>query len=275
MTINKHGLSRTIPSAVKRHVRQRCGFGCVICGNAIVHYEHVDPPFSEATRHDPDAIALLCGTCHDKVTRRLVAKETVLQALAHPRALEAGYSRDAFDITSALPMIEFCGTTFLGVQTIVAMMGVEILSVSPPECAGAPMRISALFCDQHGHEVLRIVNNEWFSNARTWDIEVKGQRIIIRRAPKDIALVLRTNPPDTIVIERIAMYYQGARVEGREGGQIDAVAPNGNRLSMVVKRVHGSGSETGLVISERGVVMGYSGTFQSLRERLDGVPDNT
>jgi hypothetical protein len=126
-----------------------------------------------------------------------------------------------------------------------------------------------------GHEVLRIANNEWFSNARTWDIEVKGQQIIIRRAPKDIALVLPTNPPDTIVIERIAMYYQGARVEGREGGQIDAVVPNGNRLSMVVKRVHGSGSETGLVISECGVVMGYSGTFQRLCERLDRVAEGT
>lgn len=275
MSVNKQGLSRNIPSSVKRLVRKHCGFGCVICGNAIVQYEHVEPSFAEATSHDPDKIALLCGRCHDKVTRRLIAKETVLQHLAQPKARERGYSDDAFAITSPKPMIEFCGTVFQGVKTIVAMMGVEILTVAPPECPNAPMRISALFCDQQGNEVLRIVDNEWFSSARTWDVEVVGQKIIIRRAPKDTALILRTKPPDTIVIERIAMYYQGARVEGQEGGTINAIAPNGSRLSMQIQRVYGNGTGTGLVISDREVIMGYSGAFQSLRERSVTTSDDT
>jgi hypothetical protein len=264
MTFNKYGLSRDIPRNIRRIVRQRCGFGCIICGNAVVQYEHVDPPFADATTHDPDKIALLCGGCHDKVTRQILSKETVLQHLANPKALEKGYSREAFDITSSTPMIEFCGTKFHGVKTIVAMMGVEILSVNPPECPGAPMQISALFCDQQGSEVLRIVSNEWFSSATTWDVEVTGPRIVVRRAPKDIALVLHAKPPETIVIEQIAMYYKGARVEGRKGGTINAVAPNGARSLMVIKNVCGSGSQTGLVVNDDGVLMGYSGTFAEL-----------
>lgn len=264
MTTNKYGLSRYISSDVRRKVRQRCGFGCVICGNAVFQYEHIDPPFSDATTHDPDKIALLCGRCHDKVTRQILSKETVLQHLARPKALESGYSREVFDITSSVPTIEFCGTRFHGVKTIVAMMGVEILSISPPEYPGAPMQISALFCDQQGFEVLRIVSNEYFSNATTWDIEVKGPRIIIRREPNDIALILRAKPPETIVIEQIAMYYRGARIEGREGGMINAIAPNGAQLTMVVKNVYGTGSETGLVVNDGSVIMGYNGTFQEL-----------
>ena len=54
VTINKHGLPRTIPPDVKRAVRRACGFGCVICGLGIVDYEHVDPTFADALVHDPE-----------------------------------------------------------------------------------------------------------------------------------------------------------------------------------------------------------------------------
>ena len=53
MSTNKHGLSRDIPRAVKTVVRRRCGFGCVICGNAIVHGADIQ---------DRDGGALLLAT---------------------------------------------------------------------------------------------------------------------------------------------------------------------------------------------------------------------
>lgn len=34
--INKQGISRDIPDPIKRDVRQRCGFGCVICGKCCI-----------------------------------------------------------------------------------------------------------------------------------------------------------------------------------------------------------------------------------------------
>jgi magnesium chelatase family protein len=46
--INKHGLSRTIPAEIRREIRQRSKFGCVICRNAIYTYEHIDPTFVNA-----------------------------------------------------------------------------------------------------------------------------------------------------------------------------------------------------------------------------------
>jgi 5-methylcytosine-specific restriction endonuclease McrA len=66
--MNKHGLNRAIPSGIKREVRQRCGFGCVVCGLGIVQYEHVEPEFSDAVKHEADKIVLLCPQCHSKVT---------------------------------------------------------------------------------------------------------------------------------------------------------------------------------------------------------------
>ena len=58
---NKHGLSRYIPEAIKREVRQRCGFGCVICGFGFYDYEHFDPDFADAKFHDPNGMTLLCS----------------------------------------------------------------------------------------------------------------------------------------------------------------------------------------------------------------------
>lgn len=34
--------SRNIPLPIQREVRQRCGFGCVICGMPLYEYEHME-----------------------------------------------------------------------------------------------------------------------------------------------------------------------------------------------------------------------------------------
>lgn len=63
---NKYGLSRYVPSDVRRIVRQRCGFGCVICGLSLYDYEHFAPYFKDAKSHDPDGITLLCMQSNQK-----------------------------------------------------------------------------------------------------------------------------------------------------------------------------------------------------------------
>jgi hypothetical protein len=80
MTINKLGLSRAIPEAIRRKIRQDSGFGCVICGLAIASYEHIDPEFHEATEHDPDKMTFLCEGCRSRVTRGVWSKDKVWKA---------------------------------------------------------------------------------------------------------------------------------------------------------------------------------------------------
>ena len=44
--INKFGLRRSdFHADTKRLIRQRDGFGCVVCGLALIKYEHLDPEF--------------------------------------------------------------------------------------------------------------------------------------------------------------------------------------------------------------------------------------
>src|SRR5262245_16747171 len=108
---NQYGLSRDIPADVKRAVRQACGYGCVICGSAIIEYEHVEPTFENAREHDPDGITLLCPQCHGKVTRKFLSKQTVQNAMLHPKCKEQGYANEFFDIGRTHPRLVFAGTT--------------------------------------------------------------------------------------------------------------------------------------------------------------------
>ena len=74
---NKYDLSRTIPNEVKRVVRQECGFGCIVCGNAIYTYEHIIPEWKDALSHEVDKIGLLCNNCHIQTTKGLIPKEAI------------------------------------------------------------------------------------------------------------------------------------------------------------------------------------------------------
>jgi hypothetical protein len=48
---------RYVPAEIKRAVRQRCGFGCVLCGVPIFQYDHMIP-FAEVQEHTEENITL-------------------------------------------------------------------------------------------------------------------------------------------------------------------------------------------------------------------------
>jgi hypothetical protein len=252
--VNKYGLSRdSLSEPVKREVRQRCGFGCVRCGLAIYQYHHFDPPFSEAKTHNPSGIALLCGTCHDLVTKGLLSDNTVRKLNRNPKCFEAGFSYGPFDIGDQHPLVTLGYSTWIHTQIILQVFEMPLLKVEPPEVAGTPFRLSGLFYDESGKLILQILQNEWKGPISNWDIEVKGQRIIVRRAPGQIALQIRSDPPNRLIIERLDMFYKGAHILGEEGKHITAIAPDGS----IIQGIGASGvAIDGPSIQARNVVTG-------------------
>lgn len=218
---NKHGLSRHIPEDVARTVRQRDGFGCVVCGSAFYTYEHVDPTFADATEHEAKNITLLCWGCHDRVNRRQLSKETVKACQLKPKCLERGYSHGAFDIGTKSPEVRIGKLIARDIPVLLEIMGDALLQVEPPEVDGGPFLLSAVLSNRRGDEVLRIVKNEWQTPASNWDVKVKGPRIIIHNKSRDVALLLRSEPPHALAIERINMYHKGAKIIASPDGAIE------------------------------------------------------
>jgi 5-methylcytosine-specific restriction endonuclease McrA len=78
-----------IPSKIKREVRQRCGFGCVICGSPIYEYEHM-VEWCKTHHHRADELTLLCSQHHAEKTKRLLPEEKVKAANNNPYNLARG-----------------------------------------------------------------------------------------------------------------------------------------------------------------------------------------
>lgn len=213
---NRLGLGRTIPSPVKREVRKRCGFGCVRCGFSLYDYEHFDPDFKDATEHNPDGITLLCMQCNQKRNRKVLSVETVRLANENPKCLEQGFANEAFDFGTEPIEIAFAGVTFKNCTHLIRVLGIPILSIASPENVGEPYQLSGRFADDCGEATLKIENNVWSAGADNWDVECEGPKITIRRGPGDIVLVLKSEPPKKLIVERLNMEFEGMYFRGNK-----------------------------------------------------------
>lgn len=106
--------------------------------------------------------------------------------------------------------------TFTNVITLIEVNGTPILSVRPPEEGSAFYLLSGIFTDRTGKTTLEIEDNEWSAGIENWDIECIGPRITVRSGPGDISLVLRSEPPRRLVIEKLNMQYGGYVLRGNE-----------------------------------------------------------
>ncbi|WP_201005329.1 hypothetical protein [Pseudomonas cichorii] len=213
---NKHGLGRSVPQSVRREIRRRCGFGCVICGLAYYDYEHFSPDFKDAKEHNPEGMTLLCMQCNQKRARGTLSAQTVARANDNPKCKQLGFASELFDFGLDPVEIRFSGVTFTGCRALIQISGVDVLSFRPPVEQGSPMLLSGLLSDTSGATTLKIVDNEWFVGDENWDVEVQGPRVSIRRGVGDIALQFKVIPPRALVIERIDMEFDGCYLKGDE-----------------------------------------------------------
>lgn len=202
--INQYGLNRHIKEDIKRIIRQNSGFGCVVCGGLTIDYEHVDPEFKDAREHDPSKMTLLCSVCHAKVTRGRMSKEYVKKAMLNPKAKQADYLNDWFDISSDSLIFQFGKLKFYGCIVPIRIDGIDILTVSEPEEVNGPLRLSGVFFDQVGKLALVIKNNEYRLYNKFWDISFVGTTLFIRNS-LIIILELKVIPPDIIHVKRANM----------------------------------------------------------------------
>jgi hypothetical protein len=104
--------ARDIPDPIKRLVRQKSGFGCVVCGLPIFDYEHIEE-FAAVQTHNAANMVLLCPNHHAEKTRGRLSKEAIRRAADNPLNLRnertAGH---VFLQTGDIAHFEVAGTKF-------------------------------------------------------------------------------------------------------------------------------------------------------------------
>ena len=212
---NRFGLRRHIPAAIRREVRSRSRFGCVVCRSGFYQYEHIEPDFEDAQQHDPARICCLCASCHDAVTRGQSSKALVRQRYdeiqnAPPHKVDPPLGPLDFHDGNAGLLIG--GLLYRpAVTTVLRYHGKNVIRVRPGRL-GEPGGISAVFTDRSGRPVLWLIENQWMGSLDNWDVEVVGSRITVRRNLGEIALQLRLDPPGLLIVERLDMRYGSAHL---------------------------------------------------------------
>lgn len=250
---NEHGLSRYVPAAIAREIRRRSKFGCVNCRRAVCVYEHIEPLFKDAQSHDPDHMCLLCGHCHDKVTRGQLSKSTVAERYASVQSSdEIVRPFDDFDLNSENITVSLGSSTFHGAKTLIELDGITVLAIEPPEEGAAFPTLSGYFTDQAGTELLRIDQNVWYGPAGAWDVDVNGREISVRVGSGLLALKLHVDPPSNITVEVLDMYVGTSHLTLRDDLlRVGRISPNAEYY-VGLERMECNGVEIGVQVDTSG-----------------------
>jgi len=225
---NKYGLKRYIEADTRRIIRQEAGFGCVICGEGITEYEHIDPEFNNAKEHDPNKMTLLCSSCHSKKTRGIYSKELIFEAKEKPKCKENGFAFDHLDFGRTEPIIQIGEVKFKNPTSLITIEGQSLISISSID---EKLLLNATFEDDD-NELIRIEENTWIGNAENWDVEIEGKSITIRRRKGDVALKITNHPNDKFEIEKINITFRGYNIIG-DKKELKIKKPNDEVLTLL------------------------------------------
>ena len=219
---------RQIPAGIKREVRQRCAFGCVICGKPLYEYDHLDG-WAETKRHDVNRIILLCDQHHRERTSGLLPTDQAEAASKEPFNLRAGHSTrhtlhyDGTRCEIAIGNNDFTTDVLAEGKSLTALM-IDNQPMVKFRVEDNHLLLTLVFNDPMNRLTLAVEDNELVYSVDPWDIEFVGRRLTLRIAERRVLADIVFGPPSRIAIERGHFLRNGVQaVVTRDGLTIENV----------------------------------------------------
>lgn len=216
MNENQECNSRNIPLPIQREVRQRCGFGCVICGMPLYEYEHM-AEWAQVKRHVADEITLLCDQHHREKTGGLLPKEVVEEANKNPFNLREGVSKPYnLHFSGKKAEVEIGGNSFTcedrGYGTVMMPISVDGIPLIGLVLADGHLLLNLVIFDEFNSPILHIKNNQLFYSTSPWDIQLVGTKLTIREAHRKILIEIEFFPPNKVIINKGRFLCNGVEI---------------------------------------------------------------
>lgn len=214
-------ISRDIPEAIKRSVRQRCGFGCVICGHPIVEYDHIDD-YSKNKRHDLGNLTLLCRNHHGDKTHKRIPIETLRYYNNNPYVKRMGWVNPYGTIHQATsrPIFNFGSNVFYLPENgsiLPIVFGRDHLVLGARYTDGLVV-IHLDLKRRDGKSDIIVVDNEITYSSQLWDVVWKANRLLIRRSSsREISLALTLSTAQ-ISLREMRTFVMGHEIHLKETG---------------------------------------------------------
>lgn len=167
-----------IAEPMKRSIRQRSGFGCVICGIPIYQYHHIHG-FDAAIGHEEEEITLLCNACHSKHHKGLISKKQVVSANASPHNIRVGISASdrVWYCEERICTAMIGSNEILGVTDSVVVLLIDFVEILRLSRVDGVWLLSLLVFNHNDELLLQIVDNELSYKADAFDIQFEGFNI--------------------------------------------------------------------------------------------------
>jgi HNH endonuclease len=203
-----------ITAAVKHAVRQRCGFGCVMCGLPIYHYDHVQD-YAAVREHEENNLVLLCPNHHDDKTRHRLNMDALLEAKANPHNLKTGFTTPhAFYFGGTSPTVQLGPVTFTMERDDFAPFVVDGLPLIGFRFEDGHPLLQLYVFDENNKLVLKIVDSELVHSVALWDFEFVGATLTLRPQKGEIMLAVRLAPNENLVeVSRGTLRYNKVEIE--------------------------------------------------------------
>jgi hypothetical protein len=214
-------VGRDIPLPVQRAVRQRCGFGCVICGLPLYEYEHMlgyeNVKQQGRDPHVAGEITLLCDQHHRERTSGLLPVVAVMAADKDPFNLREGVSKPYSLHYSGGSMKTVIGGNVFAVNDhgygtwscVIVVDGIPMIGYV---LADGHILLTVNFFDEYNRRVLRIDNNRLVYSVSPWDIQLVGRNLVIRERSRMIFLDVTFEVPNCLIINRGRLLCNGVEI---------------------------------------------------------------
>ncbi|WP_374376006.1 HNH endonuclease [Dongia sp.] len=189
---------RDIPTEIMRAVRQKCGFGCIICGLPVFHYDHIEE-YASVKGHDVDNIVLLCPNHHQDKTSGRLTKNVIKTYAKSPANLLAPRTTAHMMHLRADDAVFIVGSNSYHFQfsetrnhfNAIVLDGLSVLGMSNDH---GQLTLNLRATDATGREILRIRGGCLSVSTGVWDYDISGRRISIRSGMRIFDLEMEILP---------------------------------------------------------------------------------
>ncbi len=207
---------RNIPAEIKRQVRQRCGFGCVICGLPIYEYEHMEE-WAKVKRHRAEEITLLCPNHHSEKTKGRIPVFVIKEANKNPFNNREDFSKPSnlyysgTELKIKMGVLNFVLDSTRQNQFIPLV--IDRLPIIFINVIDNNIFINLNLFNEKNELILKIIDNELIYSNNFWDIEYVGTKLTFRNGSGKIFLEIDFEVPNKLTISRGSIFYNGINIK--------------------------------------------------------------
>ena len=201
-------MGRYIPADIKRIIRKKANFGCVICGNPIIEYHHI-VPYSEVKNHEVENIVALCPEHHHRVGCSEISQERLNSFIKSPYNARNEKVQKDFMLSKYDEMVfKAGGNMFVRTPNIVVINDFPLIKITSDEEGYAVLDVK--FYNRIGILQAEIKENEWivYKASEMWDISYSPGSLKINKSNRQIFLELRVS--ESLIELRADLYYDGS-----------------------------------------------------------------